>query len=588
MRTLHIADPDCPETKTGYVTTRPAGLLCAADHPAQPVEWLWQHRIPLGKVTLLAGDPGLGKSLLALDIAARVTRGQPFPDHQPPALPGVCEPANETQASNGRTNKKQLADSPNPDANPRQSRGLSGEHTSGSVLILSASDDFADTIRPRLEAAGADLARIFTESSITDLRHDFAELEAVLDAIPDCRLIIVDPVGAFVGPGDSHYHTVVRRVLMPLTRLAAERRIAVLAISQFRKNDGATIHRAAGSTGFVAAARSLWTVSRDPRDATRNLFLPIKQNLTHAACGLAYRIAHTSGAFAPHIRWEPDTEVPSTEDAFARPKKPPEPSPERMAARQWLAKTLASGPRPARHILAEGRQFGFLERTLQRAFHELGGSTAKRGLVEGWWWSVEKSVTASECTEWAKLTNDAPDTPQKTPDAFEGVTYEEDTAGQAALDSLLNEPFTHYLRQPSVKEPSAPQKRREQEREPAPAPAPNPNSLTDHPALDQILQELRDSLSTAPIRGGGHHEVVGSAFSSSARSSNASSAAAQTTNPHPTPATKAAATTHPHKSHSPGSTAQSPAPPPPARPTRAPDSSAGSNCSRRESCPTPP
>jgi hypothetical protein len=65
MRTLHIADPDCPETKTGYVTTRPAGLTCAADHPAEPVRWLWQHRIPLGKVTLHAGDPGLGKSLLA-------------------------------------------------------------------------------------------------------------------------------------------------------------------------------------------------------------------------------------------------------------------------------------------------------------------------------------------------------------------------------------------------------------------------------------------------------------------------------------------------------------------------------------------
>jgi hypothetical protein len=87
MRTLHIADPDCPETKTGYVTTRPAGLTCAADHPAEPVRWLWQHRIPLGKVTLHAGDPGLGKSLLALDIAARVTRGANFPT--PGGTPGA-------------------------------------------------------------------------------------------------------------------------------------------------------------------------------------------------------------------------------------------------------------------------------------------------------------------------------------------------------------------------------------------------------------------------------------------------------------------------------------------------------------------
>ncbi len=125
-------------------------LLCAADHPAQPVAWLWPQRIPLGKVTLLAGDPGLGKSLLALDIAARVTGGLPFPEA--PANFASSATTNTTSPPNHSacvfaTSNSNLPPSPLP---------LPPSQLPGSVLILSISDDFADTIRPRLDAAGAD------------------------------------------------------------------------------------------------------------------------------------------------------------------------------------------------------------------------------------------------------------------------------------------------------------------------------------------------------------------------------------------------------------------------------------------------
>ena len=91
------------------------------------------------------------------------------------------------------------------------------------MLFLTTDDDVADTIRPRLEAHGANVDRVFFVPSLADLRHDFAKLEATLDRIPDCRLIVVDPVNAYVGPSDSHFHTIVRKVLSPLAKLAARR-----------------------------------------------------------------------------------------------------------------------------------------------------------------------------------------------------------------------------------------------------------------------------------------------------------------------------------------------------------------------------
>ncbi|MEX2091917.1 MAG: AAA family ATPase [Pirellulales bacterium] len=433
-----FADPDSAEGLE---------LVCAANHPAEPVDWLWPNRIAVGKVTLIAGDPGLGKSVLALDVAARVTRGGAFP-----------EEAGSTEQGAGNS---PTLDSPLP--------------APGSVLILSASDDLTDTIRPRLDAMGADPSRVFVLPSITDLRHDFGQLKAAVDRVPNCRLIVVDPVNAFVGPSDSHFHTVVRRVLVPLTRLAKEKGIAILAITQLRKADGPAVHRAAGSMGLVTAAQSLWTVCRDPRDESRNLFLPLKHNLTATARGLAFRIVTEANSGAPQIAWEPEVAPLSPDEAFAKPPKPREPSPERQAAREWLLNILAAGPRPARLILDEGEACGFLNRTLQRAFHELRGHTAKRGLVAGWWWSLARETAAEE----------AEATP-KTPDIFEGVTFDEDVANQAQLEALHGELQFGPMRAPTVAESIAALDRAR----------PRPSSETGHPMLDQMLRAFRASRPT--------------------------------------------------------------------------------------------
>ncbi len=269
-----------------------------------------------------------------------------------------------------------------------------------STILLSASDVLADMIRPRLDAAGADPRCVFVIPSIADLRDDFMQLRAAVTRAPNCRLIIIDPINAYVGPGDAHFQTVVRKVLAPLARLAAEKRIAVLAIAHLRKNEGDAIYRAAGSMGFVAAARAVWSVSRDPENPSRHLLLPVKNNVGPDPCGLAYTIQQTGPLAAPAILWDA---TPLAAKAVRKRSAPP--SAERVEAREWLRLALANGPRPAADLIEDGQQHGFLRRTLQRAFHELDGHTAKRGLHQGWWWSLgDQSAEnrAGDCPDFAE------------------------------------------------------------------------------------------------------------------------------------------------------------------------------------------
>lgn len=326
---------DAPQSRKAKPSKRKKNpnIVCAADHPAEKVKWLWPGRIPIGKVTLLAGDPGNGKSLLTIDIASRVTRGAAWPD-QPQA---------------------QGLHSLGPSTSP------------GSVLILSIEDELGDTIRPRLDAAGANPRRVFILKNIDDLRHDMDKLREAVDAAPDCRLIIIDSINAFVGPGDSHFHTIVRRVFRPLAELAAEYNLAVLAVSHFRKSEGAAITRTTGSMGFVAASRAVWTVSRDKTQPDRHLMLPMKNNFVADSTGLAFRIESlpTPTGTAPALAWQPGAVATTTQEALDRENKPKtEDESELSLAAAWLREELADGPKPSLYIFAEGTMQGdFSQRT---------------------------------------------------------------------------------------------------------------------------------------------------------------------------------------------------------------------------------
>jgi hypothetical protein len=137
--------------------------------------------------------------------------------------------------------------------------------------------------------------------------------------------------------------------------------------------------------GFVAAARSVWSLARDEETPGRTLFLPIKNNLTPTTCGLAFTINSSHANGAPTLQWGPaPIDAPNT--ASRRPEVA-----ELNSARQWLTKALAAGPRSASEVTAEAAQYGIHERTLRRALHAIGGQTENLGILDGWRWSLPKA-----------------------------------------------------------------------------------------------------------------------------------------------------------------------------------------------------
>lgn len=232
------------------IATRWAGPILTRMDEFQPCEisWLWPNRIPLGRITLLVGRPGEGKSFLTTDIASRVSTGSSWPDRT------VC---------------------------PK-----------GSVILMSAEDDPADTIRPRLDAHDADVRKIqyltgvrrFSNNIESEGVISLADVDAIEEAIQtilDCKLVIIDPIGSYLGHKiDAHRDNEVRAVLSPIAKLAERYGIAVLVVAHRRKGQGNHADELAmGSVAFSGVARSVLHLSRDPTNTKRRLLLPGKNNL---------------------------------------------------------------------------------------------------------------------------------------------------------------------------------------------------------------------------------------------------------------------------------------------------------------------
>jgi hypothetical protein len=204
--------------------------ISLADVEPQRVEWLWKGRIPLGKLTVIDGDPGTGKSAMVNDIVARISAGRAMPDNSPAEV--------------------------------------------GGAVLLNAEDGLSDTVRPRLEAAGADLQRVLALATTPDkdgierllsLPEDIPVLRRGVEQV-GARLVVVDPLMAFLsGSVDSHRDQDVRRALAPLARLAEETGAAVVAVRHLTKTEGSNpLYRGGGSIGIVGAARSALLVAKAP------------------------------------------------------------------------------------------------------------------------------------------------------------------------------------------------------------------------------------------------------------------------------------------------------------------------------------
>jgi hypothetical protein len=282
---------------------------CAATIQPTKIEWLWPGRIARGKHTCLAGEPGTGKSQLSIAIIAAVTTGGKWPCGE-------------------------------------------GVAPIGNAIILSAEDGAADTIVPRLKAAGADLDRVHVVSTVLNLQHDLGLLEKKIIEIGNTALLVIDPVSSYLGKTDSHNNSRVRGVLEPLADMAERLRVAVLTVTHFTKGGGnnttKTLHRFIGSVAFTGAPRAAFAVIKDAAHDGRQLFLPAKNNLAPPPQGLAFQLQQCmvdNNIPVSRIVWDAEPNEALAADAAGTGNRTA-----KAEAMEFLEAALAGGPVPAAEV----------------------------------------------------------------------------------------------------------------------------------------------------------------------------------------------------------------------------------------------
>jgi hypothetical protein len=370
--------PDAPDWQAHAAglahAVRGQGVRCLAEVAPQPLHWLWPGGIPSGKLTVLDGDPGLGKSTLLLDLVARLTTARPLPDASSAATP----PSLVGKGDGGLGPASASAPPPTPD---------SWLPTPANVLLLSAEDSLADTILPRLSAAGADLERVFCLSTVEvpsgprlpRLPDDLYGLSQAIRAA-DASLVVVDPLVAFLSKRvDAYRDQDVRGALAPLALLAEQCGTALVVVRHLSKLPSRNpLYRGGGSIGIVGAARAALLVARDPTDPSgqRRILAPAKANVSALASSLAFRlVGHPSGHAT--VAWDGPSSLTAADLLV-----PPPPDEERDAldeATTILRDLLAAGPRPAQAIAQQAREAGLGASLLRRARAALGIRSMKEG-----------------------------------------------------------------------------------------------------------------------------------------------------------------------------------------------------------------
>ncbi|HVT16581.1 MAG TPA: AAA family ATPase [Thermoanaerobaculia bacterium] len=307
----------------------------------EKVSFLWRPYLPLGKVTLLEGDPGQGKSWVTAAIAASGSLGRGLPGAEP------FEPFRS--------------------------------------LIFTAEDGLGDTLARRLEALGADRDLVFAhdESVSLDTTEGLAELVREIEGRRPL-LVIIDPVVAYLsGRTDIYRANEVRSVLAPLAKIAERYGCAILAVRHVNKaKGGRAIYAGQGSIDFTAAARSVLLAGSAAGDPQEHALLHIKSNLAASGRAYGYRIEEE------RFFWTGESRL-TAGDLLA-----PEVASEELTAdgeaRAFLRDLLAEGPVPARRVVAAAKAAGITERTLRRAKDREGIAVTKQGFGASgqWLWSI--------------------------------------------------------------------------------------------------------------------------------------------------------------------------------------------------------
>lgn len=329
-------------------------ITCLKDVEPEDIHWLWEPYIPLKKITLMEGDPGVGKTWAALTIASAVSTGAPFPS---------CD-----------------------DGKPKNHREPL------TVLYLTAEDGIGDTLRPRLDAVGADVSRVFVLSGGIDEEGNQREITLGLlesaTAVLNPALIVIDPLQAFLGAGvDMHRANEVRPFLSKLASIAETHNCAVVCLRHLAKASASkALYRGLGSIDFAAAARSVLLVGADPNNPGQRGIVHVKSSLAPIGPSIGYELRN--GQFF----WTGVTDL--TAATLLQPE--PVNDEEKGAldeAKEWLKNYLADGPKSSRDVLKNAREAGFSEATIRRGKTGLNIRVEKSGLkgVRGggnWQWSI--------------------------------------------------------------------------------------------------------------------------------------------------------------------------------------------------------
>ena len=339
---------------TNQRKTPNADWLQIEDHVAsgvetKPVEWLWASRIPKGKLTIFDGDPDLGKSVVTMDLAARVSTGRAFPDGSP------CE--------------------------------------AGNVLICNVEDGMDDTIVPRLKAHGANLDRVFLFSSVPDGNGGTRTLDLPGDMPPlekkvwqrEAVLLILDPIITMLG-GDANKDQDARKALTPVRDMAERTGVAVVAVRHLNKSVGLkAIQRGGGNMGLIGVARAGSFFAEHPDDDRLRVMAPHKSNLAEKPPSLCYKVVSSEVHNTARIEWTGATEHDANSLASA-PASPVEKT-KQDEAKDFLRDELGDGPVMAKSVYRDAEDAGISRGTLLIAKTALRVRSEKIG-TEGWQWSL--------------------------------------------------------------------------------------------------------------------------------------------------------------------------------------------------------
>jgi RecA/RadA recombinase len=355
--------PQKNEHFNGEISKNGLKLINMGDVEVERIDWLWFPYIPYGKITVIQGDPGNGKTTMILAIAAAVTNGEPLPE-----VETAADPIN--------------------------------------VIFQTAEDGLGDTVKPRLLQAGANCSRVIViDESEKELSLCDKRIEEALIAT-GAKLFILDPLQAYLGADvDMHRANEVRPVLKRISLLAEKTGCAVVFVGHLNKGTNQSQYRGLGSIDIQAAARSVLTLGRIKDSPYMRAFAHGKSNLALEGSSIAFELNPDTG-----FRWA--GKHPITIDELLSGKVDRETALER--AKEFLITELTGKVIPSNDIfsMADGRDIS--DRTLKRAKSELNIRSFKKDDV--WYWTFDNSTTEAQKQECQQLYIEDFGTLEKTPD----------------------------------------------------------------------------------------------------------------------------------------------------------------------------